>query len=54
MSEPDFDSLAKEWVTHLEQEYWENMPCTCKGMLSAMLKRVYREGVKDGYEARKQ
>lgn len=41
MNKPDFEALAKEWVTLLEREYWENDPCRCKERLAELLKKVY-------------
>ena len=54
MNEPDFDALAKEWISKLEQEYWEEAPCACKKRLAELLRWTYRAGVKAGYEAKKQ
>lgn len=44
MSQPNFSELAEEWVTRLEQEYWENAPCRCKERLAELLKRMYEVG----------
>lgn len=45
---PDFKDLAKEWITLLEREYWENDPCRCAERLEELLKKMFEEGKNAG------